>query len=505
MSRASQAWPRRQAGRARDRRGNALIMFVLLAVVIMAIGGLVIDVGTVLLARRQMQAAVNTAALEALRNGPQAASSLVEEKVFADQSGQNIPYGAGSYIPYQSGIPIEGTNYLASQLIPPPAAGNAAQPNGSPYSGPWLPPALDPNSTNEQAGDIVAGNYLGDSQGHVEDDSYGRVDFDPAASTPDSALVRMRRSMEYPNSSFPSGATGGPPVPSLFSRGDPLLLNGGNPVLANGFTVRATAIAQWKPAVSVRIPNPGFVPSPGQIAGVGVGFADPRASGLSQDSPPQLPYVVPLQWQSAAGQSQWLAITDQLWMAASWSPPVPSVNGVSESTAAVPSPATIFAISTLGPPSTASPNSPSFPVAIGQTVTPTGVAPPTAPVTGLVPIVSMQNSSWIIVGFAYANFASSTSTLTRYLSTNSLPPNYTSQTTGQATPPPVQITRAVQNASTSLSAVTGAEMQGLSQSLNVPAAMTARAALITPDPLTGIASAGASYLLSAPALVRSTQ
>ncbi len=195
----------------RNRRGVALVLVAMMLMAVMALAALAIDMSLVQLTRRQMQGAVNTAALEALRNGAQPASDLVAEQIFADPSGQQIAYGAGPYIPYSGGIAMDGSNYMASQYLPLPTPGSGAQPNGSTISGPWLPPQLAYQATTNQGGDFVAGQYQGDSASHVEDSSYNRGDFTPQSSSlnstpPNSMLVRMRRSTEYTNGTLPAGA-----------------------------------------------------------------------------------------------------------------------------------------------------------------------------------------------------------------------------------------------------------------------------------------------------------
>ena len=533
----------RRAGR-RSRRGVTLVYFALLLMGVMAIAGLAIDMGLVLLTRRQMQAAVNTAALEALRNGPQAASDLVDQKIFRDQSGQNIKYGAGPYIPYQGGIAGEGSNFIASQYLPLPYLNSGSQQNGSEVSGPWLPPALDYTDTLDTGADIVAGQYQGDSSSHVEGDAsnpYNRGDFTSQATSTnsrasDSMLVRMRRSIEQPSGTLPAGATGGPPVPAIFSRGDPLLLFDGNPLLADGFTVRATAIAQWTPAVSIRLPNAN---STRQVSGVG--FAYPIPSGLALiPSPTQLPYAVPLQWPSS---TQWLALTDQFWVAltdqeANSSRSTPIWTTTQTTAGEIYQTATLTTGSNatynfLDPNSTsgssvaaqvistpllalAAANSTNAPVVVGQIVQPFTSVPAGTPQAGLVAIYHQdpqQSVPRYLLGFAYVGFTpnSNGGTVTRYFTTSSVPPNY--PPAGVTSPPPVFVTRAVHNASATFGAAAPAELSQLMaqfglQSTDIAMAMNLRSnpeystSNLIFDPATGARRSSVQFLLSAPALVR---
>ncbi len=57
----------RASTRHPERRGQTLVLFVLLAFVILALAAAVIDVGSIFLARRQLQSAVNSASVEGLR------------------------------------------------------------------------------------------------------------------------------------------------------------------------------------------------------------------------------------------------------------------------------------------------------------------------------------------------------------------------------------------------------------------------------------------------------
>ena len=126
---------------------------------------------------------------------------------------------------------------------------------------------LEVNSANLQNGDMVAGAYTingtySSTLTADEDGDYNRRDFTPSVSGTASAsassfLVRMRRTPLWNVSGSlddTSGvSSGGPTLPLLFGRGSLMARSGSNGQLsvASGITVRATAIADARPAKSV--------------------------------------------------------------------------------------------------------------------------------------------------------------------------------------------------------------------------------------------------------------
>jgi hypothetical protein len=450
---------------------------------------------------------------------------------------------------------------MASQYIPLSDPGSRSpQPNGSGTTGPWLPDQLDYSATTETGADIVTGYYQGDLQSHVEGqqtDPYARYDFTqqtsvegsgPTRYVPDSALVRMRRSMEQPEGALPTGATGGPPVPTMFSRGDPLLLYDNNPLLANGFPVRTTAIAQWTPAVSIRAPIGATRPT---SAVAGVGYADPNAAGLQGSTAAPittaLPFAIPLQWPS---QTQWLALSDSFWVASSdqdqntnqtsgfvWN----AASAIADATASglwsqtatvtinsalvftytdpnVANSASSVAAQVIMSPvlQGASSNAVTGPVIVGEVVQQAAQAPMGTPQAGIAAIYHLDPAGTTppyLLGFAYVGLTqgAGVATITRYFTTNSVPPNYPYS---NETALPVFVTRAVHNASATFGAVAPNELAQLTaagaypSSLDISTAMTLRSnreyssTNLIYDPATGLQRSSISYLLSAPAQVR---
>jgi len=114
---------------------------------------------------------------------------------------------------------------------------------------------------------MVSGTYVEDRFFEaVEDSVYRRSDFVPANPNPqgglgntpdDSFLVRMRRTNNFQGlDAIPGVSSSGPALPFLFGRGTVMSVNqagpfGGYNPRVHGLTVRATAIADARPALAV--------------------------------------------------------------------------------------------------------------------------------------------------------------------------------------------------------------------------------------------------------------
>jgi hypothetical protein len=113
------------------RRGNVLVLFALLVFVLFAVAALVIDLGLALTTRRQMQTAVDSAALEGLRGrddpalakgqrdlARRQAAGAVAAAVFDDDldpdDGDPRAFGAGPVLPLQGGA-IDGRLHLPAR------------------------------------------------------------------------------------------------------------------------------------------------------------------------------------------------------------------------------------------------------------------------------------------------------------------------------------------------------------------------------------------------------
>jgi Putative Flp pilus-assembly TadE/G-like len=295
----------RKTHRPSCRGGNVLIYFACLTLGLMAIAGLVIDVGYARLTQHEMQTAAETAALEGLRYrddlpaawrpsgtttptlppalvaqcGPQPATayeptnpawqewcdcarryaasttvSLMFDDDLNPADGDTLQLGAGPT--------AEVTDTIGDELE---AAGIAA-PVGSP---PVYKPALQSNPSNIIVGDLAAGQYSFNPLYNPtyildEDSNYNRRDFvpdNPTGTLPETGfLARLRRSNE--NFSAETGvASNGPTLPFLFGRGSMMARSSESSTdltVSSGMTVRATGIAA---AGSVTLPAQGSAAS----------------------------------------------------------------------------------------------------------------------------------------------------------------------------------------------------------------------------------------------------
>ena len=202
----------RRSLKRRHRRGATMLIFAVTIFALLALLALVLDYGLLVATRRQMQAVVNTAAVEGLRH------------LTATSDAQAV---------------AAKVNMLASQVVPngitiPTITGQAQNRVVA------LQPVsltFQPNVGNNQAGDLVSGVY-NPSALHSEVADYSRTDFSTSSNTADNSalLARLRLSDE-------ANATG-PSVAALFG------LNAEG-TLTN--RLRATAIADSKPAKRVGV------------------------------------------------------------------------------------------------------------------------------------------------------------------------------------------------------------------------------------------------------------
>jgi hypothetical protein len=291
--------------RGRDRRGSALVLFVILLFAILGIAALVIDLGFARLAQRQMQTAVNAAALEGLRfrdDVPEAwktdppdfirrdcetlegsgkdaddwcdcvrrsLASRMVAMTFDDnlnpEDGDSLQFGAGPVIRYTNGISIGGEWNASATLTISNDPDEFAFPVYKPHRDDGtlgLELNYAAGEDDKPHGDMVAGHYRyfdenNDPVNHSEDDEYVRDDLD-SRGIKTAFLVRMRRTTG--NNSMDSEAgvsSSGEPLPLLFGMGAPLNSDPDNMddpkyhPKRDGITVRATAIADAVPARSV--------------------------------------------------------------------------------------------------------------------------------------------------------------------------------------------------------------------------------------------------------------
>jgi hypothetical protein len=265
---------RRRKRRHGSRSGYVLVMFVMLAFVFFAFAALVIDLGFVRLTQREMQTAVDSAALEGLRwrdDGqslgidPHQQASAMVANVFDDDlnpsDGDPLNFGAGPVVGFQPNPNAGMASLAAGQtiVVPNPPVYKPTRSDGT--------PGLELNETGIAVeGDMVAGTYglnpsyqpdPDDTDGsHDENAGYGRRDYQPPKANAQAApgfLVRMRRTTNPGGIDAEPGVSsggvvrmGGDPnsaapatLPYLFGRGSMMSRTS----VQQGVTVRATAIA----------------------------------------------------------------------------------------------------------------------------------------------------------------------------------------------------------------------------------------------------------------------
>ncbi len=248
------------------QRGAVLVLFALLVFGLMAMAALVIDMGMASATQGQMQSAVDSAALEAMRGrnttdrgepdyhepivlnseGPRRdrAAELIR-LIFDDDldpdNGDLLGIGVGPDFRMTGGIGEAD----ASALI---ELGGTVELDSAP---------LQPNSDwvagyNSPTGDMVGGRYIS-AASHIEPADYNRDDFIPApslttSSNSDAFLVRMRRTGE---DSVPGASWVGPAIPYLFGRGSLIGASDSYSPRKDGISVRATAIVGLQHALQV--------------------------------------------------------------------------------------------------------------------------------------------------------------------------------------------------------------------------------------------------------------
>ncbi|MFV0446609.1 MAG: pilus assembly protein TadG-related protein [Planctomycetaceae bacterium] len=240
------------------RRGSVLPLFAVLLFALLPLMALIIHTGLVTLTRRQMQTAVNTAAIEGLRFRDDASLTETERRewvrelvsaVFDDNlnsdAGDAMQFGAGPVLDIDGGVELGDSDFRALTKV--------SVPTERAYK-----PDLQLNETDQPHGDMLRGNNVFDSDdpnhdSHQESPDYSREDFEPQPGG-DAFLVRLRRTRS-PDGTAPSLddvpgiSSTGPTVPFLFGRGP----YGGREFLnrrERGTIVRATAICRIRPVLT---------------------------------------------------------------------------------------------------------------------------------------------------------------------------------------------------------------------------------------------------------------
>ena len=247
-----------------DRRGTVMILFAMIVFLVMAIAGLVIDMGLVRVTQRQMQTATDSAAIEGLRGTDLLteqerrtnASQMVAWTFDDNMNPQTVDnqYGAGPVLQLSGGF--GDPTLAASQTLSVPAQ-HVYKPSRSDGT-----PGLELNLPDQASGDMVAGQF-NTGQSATEANDFSRADFTPFNETNqptrDAFLVRMRRTRNVSGLDQAAGvSSSGPTLPFLFALGS--LIHEQSDATQNpnnysprqdGVSVRATAIAESKPALFV--------------------------------------------------------------------------------------------------------------------------------------------------------------------------------------------------------------------------------------------------------------
>jgi len=266
---------RRGVERRGWRRGSTFVPLALIVVTFMAIAAVAIDLGMSSLTRNLLQTAVEHSALEGARwkdalpdqerriLASQAVALVFDDDLNIDDLDEPHALGAGPLFRVTGGtgdldalglielgdpsLPRGGNVYREREAFAPGvniwlALNEANLPHGDMLSG-----VYDPAASNLD-GRFMGGAWL----------PYDREDLTPDADG-SAFLVRMRRTNNFQNlDRLPDISTSGPAIPYLFGRGS--MLPGADPGATysprhHGMTVRATAIADARPAKTIGAPG----------------------------------------------------------------------------------------------------------------------------------------------------------------------------------------------------------------------------------------------------------
>ncbi len=263
-----------------------MILFIMAMFGIMGVMAIAVDMGLVVMTRTQMQSAVDTAAIEGLRMrdfrreqgygerdfNRRVSASRMASLVFDADGELTGALGAAT----DDGLGA-GPIFEMSGGVGEAKAGQLFE-NATVYK-----PSLQLNVQNERHGDLVQGTYVGDAEPFLkakEGKRYIRSDFEPARSIPgsptepttDAFLARMRRTNDFLGLDNIRGvSSAGPPISMLFGTGGTLpagdvsrdrqthsagrtRARDAYNYRQHGYTVRATAISQSRPVLSVGVP-----------------------------------------------------------------------------------------------------------------------------------------------------------------------------------------------------------------------------------------------------------
>jgi hypothetical protein len=232
------------------RRGTVLVYCAMLVFALCGVAALVVDLGFLCVTRQRMQGAADVAALEGLRFRDVPPLDLTDPD---RRMAAVLAMGAFFPVP-DSDSPNSGAGPTIDMTA---GTGDADAMRTITSVGTYVPnPQL--NSDNAVYGDLVAGDYQRLPTSPVREQSDYTIpdEFTPAAASR-AFLVRLRRTNDRQGLDNQAGiSSAGPPLPFLFARGNVLQQdpNSTYSPRQDGLTVRALAIADARPAVSVGMP-----------------------------------------------------------------------------------------------------------------------------------------------------------------------------------------------------------------------------------------------------------
>lgn len=220
--------PRARRG-TRGDRGAVLVLAISLLFAVFAIAAVVVDLGLASLEQQRMQDAADAAAIEGLRSGRAWGAS----------------FASASMAPVDAAV-------ADSEALVVGGEGEWGANASLTLTQRWTP-AMQANVDDAPHGDFVGGTYI-PAAAHTERSDYARDDF-AAAAGGRALLARLRRTGDPLGLDAQDGiASHGPTLPFLFGRG--ALIDGASDAYdprRDGITVRATSIAESRPANAVHV------------------------------------------------------------------------------------------------------------------------------------------------------------------------------------------------------------------------------------------------------------
>ncbi len=267
------------AGRRR-RRGTVLVFSLFMMLLFFGIMALIVDLGNARVSHRQMQAAADHAALEGLRGRDNGATN---RRLDARNAVRN--YFDDNLDPSSSdgGFFHAGKSPFFVSPAPNPLHANESIGGYTTHDDPILELNDGSGSSpvpNEPHGDMLAGDYdpaQRHDEGYNPVNYYLRDDFTPhdpnnPGPAPNSFLVRMRRTADALGlDNLPGVSSTGPVFQFLWARGALLRGTATFDPIDDGMDMRATAIADAQPALSVGPNRPvnavtGAIPGASSVA-----------------------------------------------------------------------------------------------------------------------------------------------------------------------------------------------------------------------------------------------